>query len=261
MQYVGQPYVYSFNEIGTGCGLIAKKAACSMNGVVYWMGQSQFFSLTSNGVTPIVCPIWDTIFQDLDLSNIAKIRVAPNSRFGEVAWYYPVNGGNGEVTNYIKYNVNLQAWDYGVLGRTAWINESVLGPPIGADPSSLYIYQHETSLDADGQAMTPSFTTGYFSLSDADVKTFIDEIWPDMKWGVYGGTQNATITLTLNYVDYPSQYSTPQVSGPFTLTGSTNFVSPRLRGRLVQFTVASSDVGSFWRMGGIRYRFSVDGRY
>ena len=121
--------------------------------VVYWMGQSQFFSLSGSGVAPIFCPVWDVIFQDLDLTNLDKIRVAPNSRFGEVTWYYPVISNGGEVTNYVKYNVNLQVWDYGTLGRTAWINESVLGPPIGADPSSLYIYQHETSPDADGQAM------------------------------------------------------------------------------------------------------------
>ena len=39
MQYIGQPYVYSFNEIGTGCGLVSRKAACSMNNGVYWMSQ------------------------------------------------------------------------------------------------------------------------------------------------------------------------------------------------------------------------------
>ena len=37
MQYVGQPYVYGFNKIGQGCGLIARHAACSLNGFVYWM--------------------------------------------------------------------------------------------------------------------------------------------------------------------------------------------------------------------------------
>ena len=261
MQYIGQPYIYSFNEIGTGCGLIAKKAAASMNGVVYWMGQSQFFSLTGSGVTPIFCPVWDVIFQDLDLTNLNKIRVAANSRFGEVTWYYPVNSNGGEITNYVKYNVNLQVWDYGTLARTAWINESVLGPPIGADPSSLYIYQHETSPDADGQAMQSSFTTGYFALSEADIKTFIDQVWPDMKWGYYGASQNATVNISFNYVDYPSQYATPQVSGPFALNSSTQFISPRIRGRLVQINVNSNDVGSFWRIGAIRYRFQSDGRF
>jgi hypothetical protein len=259
MQYINQPYVYSFNELATGCGLKARRAATSMNGVVYWMGQSQFFSLSANGVTPLICPIWDVVFQDLDQTNLDKIRVAANSRFGEVSWFYPVYGGGGEVTNYIKYNVILDKWDYGVLGRTAWINESVLGPPIGADPNSLYIYQHETSQDADGQALQASFTSGYFSLSEADVKTFIDEVWPDMKWGYFGGNQNATVQLTFYVNDFPGQ--TPTAYGPFTLTEQTTFVSPRIRGRLVQIQISSNDIGSWWRIGGMRYRYQPDGRY
>lgn len=261
MQYIGQPYVYSFNELGTGCGMIAKKAAASLNGIVYWMGQSQFFSLSGTGVTPVFCPVWDVVFQDLDLTNLDKIRVAANSRFGEISWYYPTISGGGEVTNYVKYNVNLQVWDFGTLGRTAWINESVLGPPIGADPSSLYIYQHETSTDADGQPLLSNFTTGYFAIAEADLKNFIDQVWPDMKWGYYGGTQNANVNITFNYVDYPSQYATPQTSGPYALTASTTYVSPRIRGRLVQISVSSSDVGSFWRIGNIRYRWQQDGKY
>jgi hypothetical protein len=152
MQFVGLPYVYQFNEIGTGCGLIGRKAAASMNGVVYWMGQSQFFKLSGSGVEPIMCPVWDVIFQDLDTTNLDKIRVAPNSRFGEISWYYPTKSNGGEINAYVKYNIVLNQWDYGSLSRTAWINESVFGPPIGAGvlPGSTnnFIVQHETSTDA-----------------------------------------------------------------------------------------------------------------
>jgi len=190
MQYVGQPYVYQINELGTGCGLIGRRAAASMGGTVYWMGQSQFFKLSGNGVEPIRCPIWDVIFQDLDTDNLDKIRVAPNSRFGEISWYYPTSSNDGEISHYVKYNTLLDQWDFGTLARTAWINESVLGPPIGA-ATNYYIYQHETSPDADGQAMNSYFQTGYFAMTEADVKIFVDQIWPDMKWGYYGGLQNA----------------------------------------------------------------------
>jgi hypothetical protein len=259
MQYISQPYVYSFNEVGTGCGLIARKAAGSMNGVVYWMGQSQFFMLSGGGVQVIPCPVWDTIFQDLDTSNLSKIRFAANSRFGEVAWYFPTVSAGGEVSNYVKYNVQLGQWDYGTLGRTAWINESVLGPPIGADPTTQLIYQHETSPDADGSPLLASFQTGYFTLSEADVKTFIDQVWPDMKWGYYGGAQTATVNMTFYTADYPGQ--APNVYGPYTINQATTFFSPRFRGRLVSIGINSSDVGTWWRLGGIRYRYSMDGKF
>jgi hypothetical protein len=260
MQYVGPPYVYQFNELGTGCGLIGRKAATSVNGVVYWMGPSQFFRLAGSGVEPIRCPIWDVIFQDLDTSPEAlnKIRVAPNSRFGEISWFYPTRSNGGEVSHYVKYNFLIDQWDFGTLARTAWINESVLGPPIGAAPDR-FIYQHETSTDADGQPINASFQTGYFALSEADVKMFIDQVWPDMKWGYYGGAQSAEVQLTFYVTDYAGQ--TPLTYGPFNLTQATTYVTPRFRGRLVSIKVESDDIGSFWRIGNIRYRIQPDGKY
>jgi hypothetical protein len=258
MQYAGPPYVYQFNELGTGCGLIGRKAATSVGGVVYWMGQSQFYRLSGNGVEPIRCPIWDVVFQDLDTDNLDKIRVAPNSRFGEIAWYYPTNSNGGEVSHYIKYNYVLDQWDFGQLARTAWINESVLGPPIGGAPNG-YIYQHETSTDADGQAMNSSFQTGYFVLNEADNKMFVDQVWPDMKWGYYGGTQGANVNLTFYVTDYAGQ--TPTAYGPYTLTQATTYITPRFRGRLVSIKMDSNDIGSFWRIGNTRYRFQPDGKY
>jgi len=258
MQYIGQPYIYSFNEIGTGCGLIAKRAAGSLSGVVYWMGQSQFYRLGANGVEPLFCPIWDIVFQNLDLTNLDKIRIAPNSRFGEISWFYPTTG-SGENTNYVKYNVVLDKWDFGTMARTAWTNESVLGPPIGADPNSLYIYQHEISTDADGQPLLATFTTGYFALSEADVKTFIDQWWPDFKFGYQGSSQNATLNITFNVVDFPGQ--TPRTYGPYTVTQATTYFTPRIRGRLVSITISSNDVGTWWRLGGNRYRYQPDGKY
>jgi len=258
MQYVGQPYVYSFNEIGTGCGLIGPKAAASLNGMVYWMSQSQFFMLSPNGVQPIQCPVWDVIFQDLDTSSLDKIRVAVNSRFNEISWFYPTVGNGGEINSYVKYNVGLNQWDFGTLSRTAWINQSVLGPPIGATPEGL-IYQHETSPNADGAPMNSYFQTGYFVLSDGDVLTYIDQFWPDAKWGYYGGTQDANLLLTFYVLNYPGD--TPKVYGPYDVVQATEYIVPRFRGRLVSIRIESNDIDSFWRMGAMRYRFAPDGKF
>ena len=265
MQYVGPPYVYQFNELGNGCGLIGRKAAASVNGVVYWMGPSQFFRLSGGGVEPIRCPVWDVVFQDLDTTNLDRIRVCPNSRFGEIAWHFPTNGNGGENYGYVKYNYILDQWDYGFnssanpyVARSAWINESVLGAPIGAGLNKA-IYQHEVSPDADGVGMDSYFQTGYFVLTEADVKMFIDQVWPDMKWGYYGGTQGANILLTFYVTDYPGQ--APTAYGPFTLTEATTFITPRFRARLVAIRIESNDIGSWWRLGNFRYRLQPDGRF
>jgi hypothetical protein len=239
-----------------------------MNGVGYWMGPSQFFTLGASGVLTLPCQVWDAVYQNLDqgtdsvtgVPNVQKIRVAVNSLFGEIQWFYPsVTGGTGEIDSYVKYNVNLNVWDYGTLGRTAWVDQSVLGPPIGADPSTMLLFQHETSNDADGQAMSPYFQTGYFAIADGDLQTFVDLIWPDMKWGQLSQSQTATMQITFYMASYPGD--TPQVFGPYSVTKATQFFNTRLRGRLVSIRIASSDKGSFWRIGALRYRYAPDGKF
>ena len=263
MQYIGvgdpNASVYGFNEIGRGCGLIAKKAMGTLAGVTYWMGVEQFFKLSGGGVEIVECTVWDAVFQNLDKANLYKIRCAVNSSFNEVTWYYPsASGGTGEVDSYVKYTIDMNAWDYGSLGRTAWIDQSVLGQPIGADLNSL-VQQHEVSNDADGQPLLASFQTGYFTLNEGDFLTFIDQFWPDMKWGQYGSSPNAQVMLTFFVVEYPGQ--TPRQYGPFTLTQATTFITPRFRGRLVSLKFESNDVGTFWRIGANRYRWNPDGKF
>lgn len=261
MQYIGQPYIYSFNEVGTGCGLIGRKAAATLDNDVYWMGPSNFYRLGDGGIETIPCPIWDVVFQNIDTDFAYKIRVAVNSRFNEIAWYYPTTNSNGEVTSYVKYNVLMgpNGWDFGTLSRSAWIDQSVLGPPIGTDPTTRYIYQHETSPDADGSSLNATLRTGYAAIAEGDRMTFLDQVWPDMKFGYYGGMQNATLNLTFYAADYPGD--TPQVYGPFTYTQATQWLTPRIRARLISVEISSTDVGSWWRIGGMRYRFAEDGRY
>jgi hypothetical protein len=261
MQYIGGQGVYSFSEIGIGTGLIARKAVAAFMGSLYWMGPSQFYRLSGQGVETLPCPIWDVVFQNLDTDHVDKIRVAVNSRFNEIAWYYPSADGGGEVDSYVKLNTVMPdgaGWDYGRLSRTAWVNQSVLGPPIGAGDNNV-LYQHETSNDADGQALVASFSTGYFVLNEADVLMFVDQVWPDMKWGQRDQLQDAQVLMTFNVAEYPN--GPVETYGPFTLSSAVQYVTPRFRGRLVSIKFESNDVGTFWRLGAMRYRAAPDGKF
>jgi hypothetical protein len=267
MLYIGQPLIYGFNEIGSGCGLIAPKAVANFSGTVFWMSQTQFFSMAPGSApAPLLCPVWDDIFQLMDLNNVNKIRVAPNSQFNEIAWYFTsINSPNGEPDMYVKFNTLVGAsnpgggWDYGTLGRSAWTNQSVLGPPIGADPVSLFLFQHETSNDANGQAMNSFFRTGWFEIGDGQMQTFVDFILPDAIYGMQGAAQNATILITFYVAQYPGD--TPLVFGPYTTMAASTYINTRFRGRLVSIEVSSQDTGTWWRSGGWRYRWVADGRF
>jgi hypothetical protein len=55
---------------------------------------------------------------------------------------------------------------------------------------------------------------------------------------------------------------TPTVYGPYLMTQtSPQFITPRFRGRLVSIRIESNDINSWWRLGNIRYRQQIDGKY
>ena len=300
MTYIGPPFVYGFNKIGANAGLISQRASGQMGGAVYWMSQKQFFRFAGNGVEPLPCPVWDQVFQNFFPGNdengnpyTDRIRCAPNSQFNEITWYFPAHYtydidpesglnldsmqiGTGEVNAYVKYNVALNQWDYGyqhcdcanvLVGRTAWIDQSIFGSPIGAAANTsvagqsggFFVYQHETSNNADGFPMPAGFTTGYAALAEGDNMIFIDQVWPDMKWGQVDQDKNAQVKITFFVTNYPGD--APIEYGPYTVTQDTQYLSVRMRGRLVAIAVSSTDLNSFWRLGAIRYRYQPDGRY
>lgn len=258
MQNIGQPIVFGFNRFGSGCGLVGQHACGVLNGNVYWMGPDNFFVLSQNGVEVVPSTIWNFVFENIDTSNLRKVRCAVNSLFNEVSWFFPALNGTGENTLYAKYNTKENEWDYGALGRSAWIDVTVLGNPIGTDLTGV-IYQHEIGYNAGTIAMDSSFQSGFWSISEGNDLVIVDWILPDMTFLNYGGsTTPANLTLTFYAVDYVGD--TPRIHGPFSFNGGTEYINTRIRGRFLSVKVEGMDLGSFWRIGRIRYRYAQDGR-
>ena len=44
MKFVGAPFTFGFEQVGTNCGLIGKNAAIEIDGVAYWMSNNGFFA-------------------------------------------------------------------------------------------------------------------------------------------------------------------------------------------------------------------------
>jgi hypothetical protein len=264
MQYVGPQAVYGFNKISDGSGAISKKCMGVINGVVYWMSQKKFMRLSGGGPETLQCQIWDQVFQNLNQNALTQIRCATNSVFNEVIWYYPTAGS--PVNNaYVKYNIVTNSWDYGALDRTSWVDQSVLGMPIGSSSSGI-IYQHEMGYDADTVPMVSSFQTGYIQLNEADNLVFVDQVWPDFQWQTLNGsTTSATLYLTFYGANYPGD--TPTVYGPYQFTQGTEYINVRIRNRLLSIGVSTADANgnavanTFYRIGAMRYRYQLDGRF
>ena len=258
--YLGPPDVFGFNKIGAGMGAVSSHAVQQLRGSVYWMSQTNFCSYTSNGANVLPCPVWDAVFQNLNTAYLQNIRSMPNTPYNEAGWFYPSAAStSGECDSYVKMNITEPGapWDYGPMQRSAWIDQTVAGMPIGASPQG-FIYQHETSPDADGAPITSEFTTGFYYLEEGENFVIVDQVLPDFKWTIFPGGTSAQIQMTFNVVDYPGD--TPRVYGPYTVTSATDYISTRFRGRLMSITIQSSDLGSFWRLGSIKYRYAPAGR-
>lgn len=253
MSYVGGDAIFNFTQVGTGCGLIGGHAAGVIAGEVYWCGRSNFFKFGSGGVQVVPCTVWDFIFQNMNTAQVSKIRCAPNSAFNEIGWFFPSENAT-ENDSFVKMNITEGTWDYGSLNRTAWTDISVAGSPIGAD-SGGFLWEHETG-EAFPGASNPSFRSGWWAISDGNELAFVDYIIPDFQWGTYGDT-DAQVMLTFFAVDYPG--ASVRTYGPYTVTQATEYITPRIRGRLLSVFVQSSN-SAFWRLGRIRFRWASSGR-
>lgn len=258
MDYIGPPFIFGFNSLASNCGLISRHGYGVLNETVYWMSDGKFCELVGESVRTIPCSVWDFIFQDLDEDNVDKIFCGTNSLFGEVTWYFPSeSGGTGEVDKFVKFTPDLGTWDHGSLPRSAWIDKSPVGKPVGADPTNFVLYQHETSPDADGQPLVSWLQTGFYQVADGQELQFIDWVFPDFKYGYVEGSQSAIVQMTFTYTDYPNE--AVKTGGPFNFSNTTKFVNPRLRGRYVAAKFESNDLGSWWRLGDVKVRSKPDG--
>lgn len=262
MNFIGQPDVFGFNMLSAGAGLASRHAMARMRGGIYWMGLSNFYEFAGGGARVVPCPVWDAVFQNLNIAYAANIRAMPNTAFNEVGFLYPsLASANGENDSYVKWNITEPGapWDMGMLPRSAWMDQSVFGlSPISATPSGI-IYTQESGNDADGSPLQASFTTAYFMLADGEDYVMVDQVLPDFIWGTYAGAKTAQVQLTFNVVNYPGD--AVRTYGPYTVTQATKMINVRFRGRQMSITVASNDIGSFWRLGRVRYRFAPQGRH
>lgn len=254
MQYQGLPFVFGFRKVGSGCGLISKRAKANAADRVLWMGPKGFFQKPSGGaVTPLPCSVWDVVFKNMNAVQTDKINCAVNSMFNEVTWFY-CSAASNEVDSYVNYNYVDQVWDYGMLDGAAWVDVNVFGAPIRGDTAGL-LQQHEVAKDADGVAMVSWIQSSDVDIAKGEEWLFVDEFVTD------GGKVDAgsTLQITITAKGYPADPS-PMVNGPFAITSTSGLVNPNVRGRQVNILLQSSDLGSFWRLGRTRYRFAPDGR-
>ena len=293
MRFIGQPFTFGFQQVGTNCGLIGQNAALEVDGAAYWMSENGFFKYSGNLET-MVCLVEDFVFDDLNTTANQLINVGLNNLFGEITWFYCTSSStivNRCVTyNYLDSRPNRPVWTTGSLARGSWTDSSVFGLPhatsfnasdnssydvIGnTDGTSIY-FEHEKGTDqvASGTvtAITSNIESGDFDITQArtsqgqqtGVSTFkgdgeyimkIRRFIPDF----LSQTGNTQVTLQLR--DYPNSSKSSSPLGPFTITSSTDKVDTRARARAIALKVSNTGVSQSWKLGTFKLDTQPDGR-
>ena len=285
MKFVGSPFTFGFEQVGTNCGLIGKNAAVEIDGVAYWMSNNGFFAFDGT-VKSLPCGVEDYVYDDIDTTKGQQICAGLNNLFTEVTWWYPTTGSDFN-NRYVSYNygetMKLPAgnWYTGTNTnsiRTSWTdtlvyprpyatkyNESAAGTfpaVVGVTGLGQTVYfEHETGTDQinpDGSttALTSFIQSFEFSLQKDQTEYFLAmrRFLPNFKR--LTGNNNITLSVT----DFPATDATATALSPFIVTSSTNFVDTRARGRYASIKLQNTAAGETWRFGTFQVDLQPDGR-
>jgi hypothetical protein len=286
MRFVGPPFTFSFQQVGTNCGLIGQNAAVEVDGTAYWMSENGFFRYTGK-LESLPCLVEDHVFDDINVIPKQHINAGLNNLFGEVIWFYP-NSGSGVVNRMVAYNYldsspERPVWTTGTLARTAWQDSAVFGKPHAtqynesaetADTDTNYVfgnqdgtstyYEHETGLNQvkEGQttAITANIESGSFDIGsqglagDGEFMMKIRRVIPDFL------SQTGDARVTLNLKDFPNQSKASSSLGPFTINSNSTKIDTRARAREISLKVENTSTSQFWKLGTFRIDYQPDGR-
>ena len=286
MKFVGAPFTFGFEQVGTNCGLIGKNAAIEIDGVAYWMGNNGFFSFDGT-VNTLPCSVEDYVYDDVDTTKGQQVCAGINNLFTEVTWWYPTSGSDFNnryvVYNYGQNNAQLPMgnWYTGTNTnsiRTTWIDSLVYPKPYataydssatGSFPAIIgesglgrsVLFEHESGTDQvnpDGSVTTLTSFIQSFSFSlqpdQAEVFLALRRFLPNFK--VLTGNNQ----ITLSIKDFPSQDDIETALSPFTIDASTLKVDTRARGRYANIKIENTGVGESWRFGTFQVDIQPDGR-
>jgi hypothetical protein len=286
MKFVGAPFTFGFEQVGTNCGLIGKNAAIEIDGVAYWMGNNGFFSFDGT-VNTLPCSVEDYVYDDIDTTKGQQICAGINNLFTEVIWWYPTANATFNdryvVYNYGQDNANLPMGNWYTATntnamRTTWIDSLVYPKPYAtafnsSNTGTFPVIQGETGLgqtvffehevgtdqinpDGSTTALTSFVESFSFSLQKDQSEVFLAmrRFLPNFK--VLTGNNQVTISVK----DFPADPSAATTLSPFTITSSTTKVDTRARGRYANIKIENTGAGESWRFGTFQVDLQPDGR-
>ena len=296
MKFIGAPFTFGFEQVGTNCGLIGKNAVVEIDGNAFWMSPNGLF-LFDGTVKSLPCTVEDFVYDNLDTTKGQQVAAGINNLFTEVVWYYPTTGSNYNnayvVFNYGETGRNTPGgvWYTGTEARTSWIDAVIYPQPyatkfnstsngtfptvIGQDGlGQTQFFEHEVGTDQVNQDGSTTTITSFIKSFDFDLQAKQKDAQGRSSGPTIAGesflalrrfvpdfktlTGNAVVTLAIKR--YPQQSDTVSSLSPFTITSSTDKKDTRARGRYLNVKIENTSSGEEWRFGTFKIDIQPDGR-
>ena len=290
MKFVGQPFTFSFEQVGTNCGLFGKNACVEVDGSSYWMSENGFFTYDGQ-LKSMPCLVEDYVYDSINDTSRDLINCGLNNLFGEINWFY-CSESSDEVDRVVTYNyldssAKQPIWTTGSLARTAWQDSAVFNRPhatyygsndnasfdvTGNTQGSTIYYNQETGTDqvTAGNIATaiPAFIeSGDFDITQKRSNTGQAVGTPDLRGdGEYIMrisrfipdfiTQTGDTKVSFTTRAYPN--STPAVK-EFTINSSKTFQSTRIRARSIALKISNTAINQDWKLGTFRLDIAPGG--
>ena len=291
MKFIGAPFTFQLDQVGTNCGLIGKNAVVEIDGAAFWLSPNGFF-LFDGTVKSLPCSVEDFVFTNFDTTKGQQVAAGLNNLFTEVTWYYPSSTATFN-DKYVVYNYGESAltkvpggvWYTGTEARTSWMDATIYPTPyatkydssadgtfpviVGQDGlGQTKYFEHETGTDQVNEDGSTTTVTSFIKSFDFDMQqrsfknpTIAGEAFvavrrfvPDFK-DLQG---NSKISLAVKR--YPQQSDTTTTLSPFTVDSTTDKKDTRARGRFVNIKIENDAASEKWRFGTLRLDIQPDGR-
>jgi len=293
MKFIGAPFTFGFEQVGTNCGLIGKNAVVEIDGAAFWLSPNGFFMFDGT-VKSLPCSVEDFVFDNFDTTKGQQVAAGINNLFTEVIWYYPSQGSNFN-DKYVVFNYGEPmkggVWYTGTEARTSWIDAIVYPKPYGTKYDSTAngsfptivgqsglgqtkFFEHEVGTDQVNEDGSTTIVSSFVKSYDIDLEQkqrdargrasgpkVAGEVFlamrrfiPDFKTLI----GNAKVSLGIKR--YPQQSDTTTTLSPFTVDSTTIKKDTRARGRFINVKIENDDSGESWRFGTLRLDVQPDGR-
>jgi len=290
MKFVGQPFTFSFEQVGTNCGLFGKNACVEVDGSAYWMSENGFFTYDGQ-LKSMYCLVEDFVYDSVNDTSRDLINCGLNNLFGEINWFYPSENSDevdrAVTYNYLDSSAQRQIWTTSTLARTAWQDSAVFNRPhatyygsndnasfdvTGNTQGSTIYYNQETGTDQVNAGNIATAIPAFIESGDFDItqrRSSTGQVvgTPDLRGdGEYIMrisrfipdfiTQTGDTKVTFTTRAYPN--STPATK-EFTINSSKTFQSTRIRARSVALKISNTAVNQDWKLGTFRLDIAPGG--